>query len=136
MGKQSVDVTILFSDDKRAPVQIGREDGAQILYVETLYEATDDWSHGPEPVGEVFIEETDPQLETKRRLTVTFRFTGGRKGSLLGHGIVDKDQDDKLAGKIGGGSGTGKQRDWQGEIDLMEFNPKRWIFEPALKSSS
>lgn len=129
----------LFSDDKTGPVQLGQEDNAQVSYRETLYEPTGDGdcSHGTDPVGTVLVQETDPQWEDKRQLTVIFTFTEqGRKGSIVAHGIVERDGEGKLSGKLGGGSGTGKQKDWGGQIELNECNPKRWIFDPALGSGS
>lgn len=129
--------SIFLSDGRTTTVQLGQEADAQVLYKEDLFDEMGQCEKGATAVGVVIAEEADPMWEDKVRLTVLFRFTEqGKKGTIPAQGIVDKDADGKLKGKLGGGNGTGKQKDWHGEITLEECNPKRWIFVPPVATGS
>lgn len=126
MGEKGKDYLTLATNDDL--VQLGQETNVQTLVIEPLHEEAEFCVPGDQ-VGQAWFDKTNAGHPEKFRVSVDFDFDA-HDGQVSARGVA-KSENGKLKGKLPA-TGSGKFRDWHGQVQLDECNPKRWIFEPGL----
>ena len=128
MVVEETTLTLAYLSDvgKNNDIPLGGN-GAQVLRTEDVYPDDSDCNLG-DPIGTVYIVETDTGRRSRVLVTATFDLDNGESFTL--HGIAERVEHNgrpSFRGQLSIGGGVGTFRGRRGQVDVDVCNPKRWI---------